>query len=329
MKTNLVSEILKRVASRIGAKVELDPEYGFAGQVTYKSGRRRYFRASSLDLNPLGSSEIAKDKDYAAYFMKNMGYPAIPGKTFFSDEWCEVIGSNRNIDAAYTFAQDLGFPVVVKPNSKSQGQCVAMVFTKKEFYAAMRRVFKKDRVALVQKAVSGVDYRVVVLDGEVISAYERIPLSVTGDGDKSILELLKQKQEEFNVTGRDTALKFDDPRMVVKLKRHGLTLNSIPALGARVPLLDNANLSSGGDSVDVTHAVHPGFKEIAVNLTKDMGLRLCGVDLMIATNISQAPGEYWVIEINSAPGLDNYSAIGKKQAKIVEDLYLKVLQAME
>jgi D-alanine-D-alanine ligase-like ATP-grasp enzyme len=71
------------------------------------------------------------------------------------------------------------------------------------------------------------------------------------------------------------------------------------------------------------------FKQIAVQLTKDMGLRLCGVDLMISGNITQKPGEYWILEINSAPGLDHYAQTGKAQEKIVEDLYLEVLKSME
>jgi D-alanine-D-alanine ligase-like ATP-grasp enzyme len=60
-----------------------------------------------------------------------------------------------------------------------------------------------------------------------------------------------------------------------------------------------------------------------------MGLRLCGVDLMIEGDISQRPGTYWVLEINSAPGLDHYAKIGKAQEQIVEDLYLEVLKHME
>jgi len=110
-----------------------------------------------------------------------------------------------------------------------------------------------------------------------------------------------------------------------------LSLSSRLEEGQVVYLLDNANLSSGGDSRDVTELVHPGFRKLAANVTKDMGLRLCGVDLMIAGNIGEAPrdGEHWIIEINSAPGLDHYATIGKAQQKIVEDLYLEVLRAMD
>jgi D-alanine-D-alanine ligase-like ATP-grasp enzyme len=194
----------------------------------------------------------------------------------------------------------------------------------------MNRVFKSDKVALVEEALVGRDYRVVVLDDKVISAYERIPLKVVGDGKKSILELLNRKQKYFKKVGRDTILKLDDTRITAKLKRQGCTFDSVIQKDQTIFLLDNANLSTGGDSEDVTGQMHPEFKKFAINLTRDMGLRLCGVDLMLTQGcISDAPASFAVIEINSAPGLDHYASIGTEQKKIVDDLYTEVLKAME
>ncbi len=261
--------------------------------------------------------------------MADMGYPVVPGEKFYSKRWCQAIGSDRDIDAAYRYAKEIGFPVFVKPNSRSQGIAVAQVHTKREFYRAMRLVFEHDRVGLVQQPVSGRDYRLVVLDKRIISAYERIPLSIVGDGRSSIKQLLRRKQKQFVASSWDTRLDLTDPRLGRKLARQGLNLHSIPANGEMIYLLDNANLSTGGDSVDVTDLVHPSFRRLAINLTRDMGLRLCGVDLMIDGDISQKPGTYWVLEINSAPGLDHYVKTGPKQERIVEDLYLEVLKSME
>ncbi|MCX6717026.1 MAG: cyanophycin synthetase [Candidatus Taylorbacteria bacterium] len=330
-KESLVGRLFEKIAPKIGATVHVEPEWGVVGQITYKSGRRRYFRWSSLDLNSLGASEIARDKDYANYFMKRMNYPTIEGKTFYSNEWARKIKSDRNVDAAYLYARKLGFPVIIKPNSRSQGNCVSKANTRAEFYKAMSYAFKQDRVVIVQRYVSGKDYRVVVLDDRVISAYERIPLFVVGDGTSTINELLEQKQKSFVKSGRDTIINTNDFRTTTKLKRSGLDMESVLELGAKAFLLDNANLSTGGDSVDVTDVVSECFKELAISITKDMGLRLCGVDLMIDGSIEEEPrkGKHWIIEINSAPGLDHYCTIGKAQEKIVEDLYLEVLKAME
>jgi D-alanine-D-alanine ligase-like ATP-grasp enzyme len=122
---------------------------------------------------------------------------------------------------------------------------------------------------------------------------------------------------------------MDDPRIIEKLERQNLGFRIVPEKGRRVYLLDNANLSTGGDSVDVTDKIHPGFRKLAIKLTRDMGLRLCGVDLMIEGDITQKPDVYWILEINAAPGLDHYAKIGRAQEKIVEDLYLEVLKSME
>ncbi len=295
--TPLLGHVLQKIASRIGASVIMEPKWRIVGQIIYKSGQKRYFSYSSLDLNSLGASEIAKDKDYANFFMKRMGYPIIPGsKTFYSNEWAKTINSPcRDIDAAYRYAKKLGFPIIVKPNSGSQGAGVALVYTKQEFYRAMRVVFKRDRVALIQQPVKGKDYRLVVLDDRIISAYERIPLNVVGNGTSTIKRLLQEKQHHFAASDRDTKIKPDDPRIAEKLKRQRLSFLSVPAKSERVYLLYNANLSTGGDAVDVTTMAHPEFKRIAVRVTKDMGLRLCGVDLMIAGNITQKPGAYWIL----------------------------------
>jgi D-alanine-D-alanine ligase-like ATP-grasp enzyme len=81
--------------------------------------------------------------------------------------------------------------------------------------------------------------------------------------------------------------------------------------------------------VDVTNAIHADFKELAIQLTKDMGLRICGVDLIVDGDITRKPGKFWILEINAAPGLDHYVTTGKTQQKIVEDMYLEVLKALE
>ncbi len=329
MKSPLVSRILKKLAKRAGVKVNLEPNWGFVGQVVLPDGRKRYFRNTSLDLNPLGASEVARDKDYSNYFMGKMGYPIVPGKSFFSDKLSTALKSKRNIDAGWRYAQKIGLPVIVKPNSRSQGVGVSKVSNKKDFYAAAKFVFKKDNVMLVQRALTGKDYRIVVLDKEVISAYERLPLTVVGDGKSSISKLLGLLQKKFTREGRDTMINPEDFRIKAKLRRQGLKMNFVPKKNEKITLLDNANLSAGGMALDVTEIIHPGFKKIAIKLTRDMGLRYCGVDLMVVGDIAKAPLKYWVLEINAAAGLDHYVSLGKKQARIVNDLYLKVLRAMK
>lgn len=323
-----VSKLFKKLAPHAGVTVNVEPKWGIVGQIVAKNGKKSYFRNTCFDLNTLGATEIAQDKDYANYFLRLMGYPTIPGKAFFSDRWAKAIKSNQNLTAAYKYAKRLGFPLIVKPNSKSQGLAVTQVHNRLEFYRAMREVFEHDRVALVQKIVTGNDYRIVVLDGEIISAYQRIALSVTGDGNSTIRALLEKKQRQFQKLKRDTQINFKDPRIKSKLARQGLSWSSRLPKDQTIFLLDNANLSTGGDALDVTPNLHPTVRDLAIKLTADMGLRYCGVDLMMKGLATEPLGEYYVIEVNAAPGIDNYFAGGKKQERIVEQLYLQVLKSM-
>lgn len=323
-----VAGIFKRISSEIGVKVELEPVWKIAGQITTRSGNRRYFRSMALDLNTQGAAAMSSDKDYAAYFLRKMGHPTVTGEAFHSDEWREEVGSDRNWRKAHAYAKKIGYPVIVKPNSKSQGKGVTLVYNQKELNSALKSIFTYDRIALVQKQAAGHDYRIVVLDGRIISAYERIPLSVVGDGISTIKQLLQKKQVQFQKSGRDTKLKFDDPRIARKLRRQGRALASVPRKDEQVYLLDNANLSAGGDAVDVTKIMHPAWKKLSVRIAHDMNLRFTGVDLMIQGDISKPPKKYRILEVNDSPGLDNYACLGPTQKKIVENLYRAVLKAM-
>ncbi len=326
-----LTSLVKKLAPKVGARFMLEPEWGIAGQIIYPNKIVRSLRMYSLDLNHIASSDIARDKDYAKFFMKERGYPVAAGQTVFSDAWAKVLKSNNKISAGVKYAEKLGYPLIIKPNSKSQGVGVTLVWNRTELVSGLKEIFKGDKIAIIEQYLPGHDYRIVVLDKEVISAYERIPLSVVGDGKSSIFKLLQQKQKSFNVSGRDTKINFKDKRIKLKLKHSDHTLNTILPNGEKVFLLDNANLSTGGDSVDVTNTINVGFRKIAVNLSRDMGLRMAGVDIMVTRgDITKNPKDcnYYIIEINAAPGLDHYVMTGKKQRKIVEAMYLKVLKAL-
>ncbi len=327
MKRSFVVPIIEKVARDLGVEVHIEP-WGFVGVLVLRDGRKRYFRGASFDLNTLGSSEVARDKDYAAYFLKQFGYPVPEGKTFFSESWAEVVGSDQRAEAACAYAETLGWPVIVKPNSRSQGRGVAKAWNAQELRQAIEEIEPYENVYLVQKVVPGRDYRIVVLDGEVISAYERKPLSVVGDGELSVRELLVEKQKLFIQSGRDTTVPMEDFRIHNTLAQQGLTLESVLEKGRAVELLPNANLSSGGDAVDVTDVLHPTWHILAAKIATDMNLRYIGLDIMTEDSLAEVPNNYTVLEINSAAGLDNYAAMGGTQRARVEAMYKKVVEAM-
>ena len=85
-----------------------------------------------------------------------------------------------------------------------------------------------------------------------------------------------------------------------------------------------SNLSAGGETVELTEAIHPTFKALCARIAGDMALELCGIDI-IAPDLTAERSDYVIIEINSAPGLDNYAYTGAQQQAYVRALYRRVL----
>ncbi|MBP9780167.1 cyanophycin synthetase [Candidatus Gracilibacteria bacterium] len=318
---------MAEVAPDIGATVWLEPEYGFVGEITFSNGKKHLFRNTNFNVNPLGSVEIVRDKGYCSTFLKRYGYQVAEGKTFFREDLNEHISIKRGINEGWEYIKSLGLPVIVKPNNLSQGSGVQRVDSENEYHIAANAIFEKTNVMIIERLHIGQDYRVVVFNNEIISAYTRIPLTIRGNGIMTIWQLLQLKQQKFIEEGRDTIIDFEDPRIQRKLIKQGLTFDSVLDDNQDIFLLDNANLSTGGESIDVTEDIHPDFASLAKRITKDMGLRLCGVDFMTGdiTKPLIENLDYIVIELNGAPGLDNYMSSGEKQLENVKTMYRKIL----
>ncbi|MDZ7957951.1 MAG: cyanophycin synthetase [Aulosira sp. DedQUE10] len=322
-----VVSIIQKIVEQIGAVLVVDPECKYVGHITFKNGKQTVFRSTQFNINGFGAGELAKDKGCSSFFLNHFGYKVPEGKTFFNEELCRKIGNLRNIDDGFNYAKYLRFPVIVKPLNLSQGTLVTKVYNKREYYQVAKKILQITTGFIVERFHIGNDYRIVVLDQEVMIAYQRIPLFIVGDDKSSVLELLQKKQLLLNQSGRKI-IDFADFRILKKLKRQKLTFNSVITKNTIVYLLDNANLSSGGEAVDWSESIHPDFKKLAINITKDMGLRLAGVDI-ITTDITMPMVDYTIIEVNGSPGLLNYASFGELQIKRVENLYLKVLLTME
>ncbi len=327
-----IARLLKTLGKEEHIVVEVEPTWKHVGRILKRNNTYSYFRGAHFDLNGLGSTEIAIDKAYTHYFLKKSGFHTINTKTFFSQSFSKKIYSTYTARTAYAYAKKIGFPVVVKPNTASQGRLVCVAHNQKTFFEAVKHITQIDRVFLVQPLVSGHDYRVVVLNNEVLSAYERLPLTVTGDGISTIHQLITKKQKQFITEGRDTHINADDFRITNKLARLGYTKKTVLPAGESCALLDNRNLSTGGDSIDVTTTIDPTYKQLAVEIVRTMGLSYCGIDLMVQHSITQPfhpkTNTYTVIELNAAPGVDHYAKSGPAQKKNVKEMYRKVLKAI-
>lgn len=318
-------------------EAEVEPEYGYAARLTYTDGSVRIMYGYNMGLNLAAAYHLAKDKGYTKMMLRTIGVNCPDGAEFLLPWWHKQIGvpqlalGNPNVwstDVAPEYVeQELGYPVYVKPVDGSQGQDIFCVQNGDELKAVLRSYeTKRVKVAVIERPIELPDYRIVCLDGQLISAYRRIPLAVTGDGQRTIRELLQALQEQYEHEGRDAHLDVNDQRLVSYMAQHGLHADSVPADGARVTLAAISNLSAGGTSEDVTDTIHSRWIELAAFVAKNFDLRLIGLDLACA-DITNPDADYSVLEVNGSPGLDHYATTGEKQRQTVDRLYVEVLNA--
>lgn len=322
--------IIKNIAKEMDLKLIIESEFNSAGKITFNNGKETYFYNTTFEINNSASAKIAKDKAYTSFFLKNMGYRVPEGQTFFCDNLCRITQSDRNIDKGYIYGEGLGYPFIIKPNDLAMGELVTKIYDKEQYYKVAQQILQRGQVMLIQKIYSGKDYRVVVLDDKVIAVYERVPLSVIGDGKSTIEELMYIKEHYFNLKGRERKINFDDYRTKDSLKRQGLSLDSIIENGTKISLLDNSNLSTGGEATVYTNQTHKDFISLAIKATKDIGLRLCGIDI-ITQDITKSVDEqdYIILEMNASPSLSNYMSLGEEHYRIVENMYREILYKIQ
>lgn len=318
-----ITKIFTRLANKHKVKIIVEPEYGYAMQITTKQGKKVYVRGTTFPLNDLGASAIARDKGNTTFFLKKMGYPVPKGRAFYSEAWGKQIGSKETVKEALKYAQKIVWPVIIKPNDASGGELVFLCNNGEEFLHAVGLITLKHDIFVVQEYVQGFDYRLLVLDGEVVASYQRLPLSIVGDGSKTIMKLLEVKKVKQN--NHTDVL---NARILATLHQQKLKWNTVLEKGRMVELLPSANLSSGGRALDVLENLHNDWKKNAQKIAHDLDLRYCGIDIISQKLLSEKPCKYVVLEVNAAPGISGFAVGGKTQKKKAEEIYEKIFLKM-
>ena len=213
--------------------------------------------------------------------------------------------------AVANYALFAGRAVVIKPKSTNYGLGISIfqqgVHDREDFAKAIEIAFREDKEVMVEDYLTGTEYRFFVLGDETLAVLLRVPANVIGDGVHTVAELVAQKNDHpLRGDGSRTPLKkivLGDIEQL-QLKEQGLTVDSVPAKDQLVQLRANSNISTGGDSIDMTDQMHPSYKALAVGITKAMGAAVCGVDLIIPdlTKAAEPSLQSWgVIEANFNP----------------------------
>ena len=224
-------------------------------------------------------------------------------------------------DCSQVLERWVGRPAVIKPRSTNFGIGVTIFSvgtTQEQLREAASGAFAHDHTILVETYLPGTEYRFLVIGGAVVGVLQRKPANVVGDGVSTIEALIARKNEHpYRTQGYRTPLIAIKPDDAVRefIARRGYTLQSVPDADECVLLRPNSNISTGGDSIDVTDQIHPYFKELAIRSADAFGATFCGVDLIIEDR-DDPVSSHGVIEVNWNPAIHihTFPAYGKEHS---------------
>lgn len=256
----------------------------------------RLIEATLTDATSCISADISSNKQLTKFLLSEAQIPVPYGKIVFSEL------------SAVMMAEQIGKPVVIKPFDANQGKGVHLNLTDDgQIRAAFREASKYSSGIIVEKFVTGRDYRVLVVGSRVCAVSERLPASVTGDGTHTVGELIDivNRDPQRGEKHQKPLTKISVDQVVLQvLGKAGLTLGDVPEKDRTVLLRENGNLSTGGTAIDCTDVIHPDNAQIAVRAAKAVGIDIAGIDFVtedISKSILETGGA--VVEVNTAPGI--------------------------
>ncbi|MCX6292681.1 MAG: Mur ligase family protein, partial [Sphingobacteriales bacterium] len=216
----------------------------------------------------------------------------------------DVVRTEEELRKAIDF---IGYPVVIKPIDGNHGKGnTTNIMNWQQAMSAFEAAKVYGRNVIVEKYITGFDFRVLVIDYKFICAALRTPASVVGDGINTIQYLIDE-------TNKDPRRGYGHEKVLTQitidqfthkmLDDKGYTLDTIPGKDELVLLKPTANLSTGGTSTDVTDEVHPSNIAMCERIAKIIGLDICGIDIMatdLRNPVTQTGG--CILEVNAAPG---------------------------
>ncbi|MBM7419728.1 MULTISPECIES: cyanophycin synthetase [Chryseobacterium] len=201
----------------------------------------------------------------------------------------------------------IGYPIVIKPLDGNHGKGSSInVNDWVSSVTGLEYAQKYSKKVIVEKYITGYDFRVLVINNKMVAAARRVPAHVVGDGESNLEQLIeKENKDPRRGYGHENVLTeiTVDKDTLELLEKLQYTLETVPQKGEIVYLKSTANLSTGGTSIDVTDMVHPENITMAERISKIIGLDVCGIDIM-AENLTQPLKESGgaIIEVNAAPG---------------------------
>ena len=264
-------------------------------------------RCSWYPQNNATASTLASDKYFTHIILERAGAPTLGGEYFFlRDRHRAHRPAGHEREDAIEHFRKLDASAFVKPLLGSRGDFAQAVHGEASFRSYLDEVAQSYDSILIQRIVSGAEYRVFLLDDEIVYTARKYPPSILGDGVRTIGGLLTAHNAGLRsrglspvavTAGRDPSLEFVLPK------------------GKRWDIPGRLNLSAGGTMVLEAPPSDAAFA-LARKAARVLGLRVAAVDIF--TDIGGDQEAMRVIEVNSNPSIRLLEQSGRS------DLILKI-----
>lgn len=293
----LSTQIVMKEAIKRGIKVDvIDKAENFI--YFKKNGHVEYVKqATKTSKDNYVTVLIMENKSVTKKILSNNNIKVPQGKEFNSIEEVKTILNSF-----------INKPTVIKPKSTNFGTGISIFpqgTDEESIIKAFEIAFKYDNTVLIEEFISGKEYRFLVIDNKVVGVLHRVPANVKGDGEKSIGQLVEIKNQDplrgYHYVTPLEKINLDENAELF-LKQQNKDFSYVPNKNEIVYLRENSNISTGGDSIDYTDDIPERFKQIAVDATKAVNAKFCGVDMMI-NDYKDQNSDYAIIELNFNPAI--------------------------
>lgn len=272
---------------------DIEAGTGLVFRVTSRT-KAMYFGAGGCSWYPQNnatSATLASDKYFANRILEDAGLATLGGDYFFlSSRHRALRPAGHEREDAFNYFRWLNGRAFVKPLTGSRGDFAQAIGDEAALGRHLDAVAAHYDAVLMQPIARGVEYRVFVLDDEIVYSARKLPPSLAGDGTRSLRDLVAA----HNASLRDRGLSAIDPASIPQD-----ALDHVLSAGERWDIPGRTNLSAGGRMAFASP--NPAALAAARRAVGALGLRAAAVDVF--TDLGGNPGAVAIIEVNANPSI--------------------------
>lgn len=282
------SRLLEHIATELGYTVEKVASKGKRLTLKISDGKKFYVaNAGSYGYYPNNNrwhTALFKNKIHTNTILEGINYPCVKSYDYTIKE-CDLSTILEELPKL-----DLLFPVIIKPSQGMKGRGIKYLNALDALQKEVTLMFAQGQDFCIQPIIKDSEYRVLYLNNAVQVVHSKSHNSITGDGLRSVSELVAEKSDNY----------IDAAFLGQELEYHNLNQDSI--LKKDTTVKTHITKITHGQLINEIYFKDTVPKPVAVwtsELAAKLSVSVMGLDIFAAD--IHNPDTYKIIEINSNP----------------------------